>query len=809
MKVSLSWLQDYVSIDMEVNSLAEALTMVGLEVEAVSDRFDYLERVVVGRVVTVAPHPDTDKLNRCDVDIGGRIIPVVCGAPNVSRDMLAPLALPGTVFPDGTLLEKSVIRGVVSEGMLCSEGELGLGPDRSGVMVLGQDVSLGDRLAKALELSDTVFEIDLTPNRPDCLSIIGVAREIAALQKTNLKHPDTGLSDAGDTISAFTSVTIKAPELCPRYAARLLEDITVAPSPFWIQDRLISVGLRPINNIVDITNFVMMETGQPLHAFDFDHLAENKIVVRTAREGELFTTLDQKEWLLSPDMLMICDGEKPVALAGIMGGLNSEIEESTTRVLIESAYFDPVCTRKTSKKFGLNTDASHRFERGVDPDGTIAALNRAARLMAETGGGRIVDGVIDQHPKIQSARTITLSVRDTNSHLGTSLNQDKIGDLLRSIEFKVDHYDNSDDQDKLIVIPPSFRVDINRPADLMEEIARLSGYNNIPTTFPLIPAEVRQPAKQMELRSRVKNIMTGYGFTEAINYSFISRLAGDRLMLGTEDPRRNLVTILNPLTEDQTVMRTSLIPGLFETMHRNIARQVRNLKIFEVGNIYLSTGKDSLPEEIEMIAGLWTGARVDPSWHFQESKCDYYDIKGVVEGLLDGLNLNNPIFTSMPHELCFYTKPGYSARIIAGKELIGLVGEVSPQVLRNFDLVRPAFIFELNLRSLATLIPDTLFSKPIPKFPAISRDLTIVINKNIESRTILESIRNVNEKLVEQIHLFDVFEGGPIPSGKKSISLRIIYRSATKTLKDDKVNHIHKAISDRLLQEFDATLPGS
>lgn len=809
MKVSLSWLQDYVPIEMEVNSLADALTMVGLEVEAISDRFDYLERVIVGRVITVAPHPEAKRLKLCDVDIGNRIISVVCGAPNVNKDLLAPVALPGTTFPDGTLLEKNVIRGITSEGMLCSEAELGLGPDRAGVMVLGQNLSVGDKLAKALELSDPVFEIDLTPNRPDCLSIIGVAREIAALQKTKLKYPDTGLSDSIDNISRLTSVTIKTPDLCPRYAARLLEDITVAPSPFWLQDRLISVGLRPINNIVDITNFVMMETGQPLHAFDFDRLAENRIVVRTASEGETFTTLDQKERILSPGMLMICDGEKPVALAGIMGGLNSEIEESTTRVLIESAYFNPACIRRTSKKFGLNTDASHRFERGVDPQGTIVALNRSARLMAEIGGGRIIEGIIDEHPGPQPTRTIILSVRDTNSHLGTDLDQKEIGDLLKSIEFKVVPDDKSDDQDRLIVIPPSFRVDITRPTDLMEEVARLLGYNNIPTTFPLIPAEVRQPARRLELRSRIKNIMTGYGFTEVINYSFISSLSCDRLLLEANDRRRNLVQILNPLTDDQAVMRTSLIPGLLETMHRNLARQVRNLKIFEVGNIYLSTGKNSLPEEVEMIAGLWTGARFDPSWHFKEVDCDYYDIKGVVEGLLNGLKVNNILFTGLPNDWCPYTRPGYTARIIAGKEFIGLVGEVRSQVLRNFDLSRPAFIFELNLQTLAALIPDTYQSKPIPKLPAIARDLTIIINKDIEARTIQESIRNVNEKLVEEIYLFDVFEGDPIPAGKKSLSFRIIYRSSTETLKDEEVNHIHKTISERLLEEFEAALPAS
>lgn len=803
MKVSLSWLKDYVPIEMQVSSLADALTMAGLEVESVSDRYEYLDSVVVGRIVKIEPHPNADKLKICNVDVGDRTISVICGAPNVNEDILAPVALPGTVFPDGFLLEKSVIRGKTSEGMLCSEKELGLGADSSGIMILGKDLVVGEKIAKALDLSDTVFDIDLTPNRPDCLSIIGIAREIAAFQKTSLRYPHISLSESENRISSITSVTIKAPDLCPRYAARLLEDITIAPSPFWLQDRLLSVGLRPINNIVDITNFVLMETGQPLHAFDFDRLAENRIVVRTANEGETFITLDQKERSLSPEMLMICDGEKPVALAGIMGGHNSEIEESTTRVLIESAYFNPVNIRKTSKKLVLKTEASHRFERGVDPNGTLTALNRAAQLMAEIGCGRLIGGVIDECPKPFCEKTLILSVKDTNRLLGTSFDQNEIKDLLKSIEFEVEKNNN----DSLAVNPPSFRVDITRPVDLMEEIARLWGYNNIPTTNPLVPAEARQPARQLDLRDRIKRLMIGFGFTEVINYSFINKQSCDNLGLGSDDPRRQQVNILNPLSEDQAVMRTSLIPGLFETMHRNISQQTRNIKIFEVGKIFISKGQDNLPEEIEMLAGLWTGARFEASWHSKEIDCDFYDIKGVVEGLFKGLNLHNTGFTSMPVDSCNYTKPGYTARIFSGNTFLGLVGEVKPLVLRNFDLKQTAFIFELNLESLVPLIPDIRLAKPIPKFPAISRDITFIIDKGIEARNILERVETYDEELVEGIHLFDVYEGDQIPLGKKSVSFRITYRSSKETLEDDVVNSIHKNISERLLKEFDATLP--
>ena len=815
MKVSLSWLKDYISIDMNVDGLtgdpvddlADALTMAGLEVEAVSDRYNYLDNVVVGRIIEIAPHPNADKLRLCSVDIGKRIIPVVCGAPNAKKGMLAPCALPGTSFPNGRILEKCSIRGKASEGMLCSAIELGLSTTGNGIMELEQNLAVGDKLHQALNLSDTVFEIDLTPNRPDCLSIIGTAREIAAFQKTKVTYPEISLPEppesAGDILE-FTSVTIMDPDLCPRYSASLVFDVTIAPSPFWLQDRLISVGLKPVNNIVDITNFVMMETGQPLHAFDFDRLAEKRIVVRAAEKDETFTTLDGKERLLAPGMLMICDGEKPVALAGIMGGLNSEIDKSTTRVLIESAYFDPVCIRKTSKKTGLSTDSSHRFERGTDPNGTITALNRATQLIVEICGGKMINGIIDEYPKPLPDRVIVLSVDASNRRLGTSLTQNDIEQYLKSIEFVVEKIDD----DKLRVIPPSFRVDISRFEDLTEEIARLFGYNNIETTFPLIPAEAVRLSKKIDSRKRIKRLMAYLGFTEAINYSFINKLSCDRLELRPDDPKRRMLNILNPIAEDQSVMRTSLIPGLLETMSYNMSVQNKNLKLFEVGNVFFNTGQeDSRPDEVEMLSGLWTGARIDAHWLSREIACDFYDLKGAVEELLRNLGIANTTFTSMQPEACCYTKPGYTARIIVENRLIGLLGEVHPLVLQNYDLKQKAYIFELNVNELIEFIPDTKSAQPIPKFPAASRDITLIVNKDIEALNILKSIEVLDEELVEDLSLFDVYEGSPIPAGKKSISFRITYRSATQTLEDEIINSVHKKITDRLLKEFDATLP--
>ena len=807
MKVSLSWLKDYVPIQMDPADLAEALTMVGLEVESVSERYGYLDTVFVGRIDEITPHPKTDKLRLCRVNTGPKQISVVCGAPNIQIGMLAPVALPGTEFPEGFVLERSLIRGQTSEGMLCSEGELGLGNDRSGVMVLKPSLSVGVKLASALALSDAVFEIEITPNRPDCLSIIGVAREIAAIQKVRLKYPDFKLADKGNQISKRTSIQIEAPDHCPRYVARLIEDIKVKSSPYWLQDRLLSVGLRPINNIVDVTNFVLMESGQPLHAFDFDRLAENRIVVRTAGKGETFVTLDQKERVLDPEMLMICDGQKPVAIGGVMGGLNSEIEEGTTRVLLESAYFNPVSIRRTSKRLGLSTDACYRFERGVDPGGQIDAANRAAKLMAELGSGRLISGLIDEYPNRQRVKSLKLSTKNTNRLLGTHLQPKEIAKLLKSIEFTIDPKAPKKDDTVLKVTPPSFRVDISRPEDLMEEVARLSGYNNIPTTFPLMPATGRSAHKEIDLRHRMRQLIIGFGFRETVNYSFMHKQSADRLRLKPDDPRRKLVDILNPLTEDQAVMRTSLVPGLLQTVHYNFFQQTKNLKIFEIGKIFINEDPRQLPREPEILAAIWTGSRYEASWHDQVTDCDFYDIKGVVEALLKALQIDGIQFTQVPENECTYTRAGYAAQILCNNILLGLVGEIHPAVMENYDLKQTAFLFEVYLEHLAPLINDRRQSKPIPKFPAIFRDITVIINNDIETQKVVSEAQNQQDALVESLDLLNVFEGNPIPEGKKSVSLRVTYRSSVKTLKDEDVTPIHQSIADRLVKAFKASLP--
>nr|HID60047.1 phenylalanine--tRNA ligase subunit beta [Desulfobacterales bacterium] len=800
MKVSLSWLEDYVSIELGVNRLADALTMAGLEVDSVKERYEYLDTVVVGRIVDIADHPNADRLSVCKVDVGGRMLSIVCGAPNICKNVLVPVALPGTRLPGGNTVRADIIRGELSEGMICSEEELGIGEDSRGILILSGSHRLGTKLSHALDLSDTVIEFDLTPNRPDCLSIIGVAREIAAIQKTRLKRPKVRLSEAKESIQGFTSVTIEDPVLCPRYAARILTDVHVTPSPFWLKDRLLSVGLRPINNLVDVTNFVLMETGQPLHAFDLDRLIENRIVVRRAQDGERFVTLDGVERILDSETLMICDGKRSVALAGIMGGLNSEIVAGTTRVLIESAYFNPSGIRKTAKRLGLSTEASYRFERGVDPEGVIFALNRAAQLMRQVGGGTVIHGLIDEYPRPVTKKIIYLDVKQTNRLLGTQLDRDEIADLLKAIELDVTVID----EERIRVVPPSFRVDLERPVDLIEEVARIWGYNRIPTTHPINLARGKRLNKRLRVRERLRELMVGCGFREVITYSFISADSCDQLSLSPEDSRRRLVHIRNPLTEDQRVMRTSLIPGLLYAVSRNIKQGNTDLRFFELGNTFFYTRSDQLPEEIEMICGIWTGNRYDKSWCYKDIQADFYDIKGVVENLCQGMNIPGVHFSSLTGNHFPYFRHGYAAEISCGSSRVGALGEISHDVLKNFALKDPVFAFDINLEILLDCIPDEKKAKRLSRFPGVNRDTSLILDKDIEAQAIISFIDGLHEELLEKLYIFDMY---PLADDKKSLGFRITYRSFERSLTDEEVNRIHKRIVQKVVDHFHAELP--
>lgn len=803
MKISLDWLRQYVDIDIKPVELADMLTMAGFEVEAVIDPYEHLAGVVAGKITDITPHPDADRLACCSVNTGGRTCRIVCGAPNIKTGMIAACAMPGTVLPSGTRIESGSIRGQASEGMLCSETELGLGRDASGIMIIDDATRPGIPLADALCLSDTVFEIGLTPNRPDCLSFTGIAREVAALLNKKLKRPDIQIRESETDIREMTSVSIENPGMCPRYSARLLTGIKVQKSPEWLQRRLLSIGIKPINNIVDITNYVMMETGQPLHAFDFHQLAEKRIVVRTLSASErTFTTLDGKQRSIEEDMLMICDGHGPVAIAGVMGGENSEIEDTTTDVLIESAHFDPVSIRKAGKRLGLSTDASYRFERGVDPEGTVYAMNRAAMLMMETAGGTIARGSIDEYPGRKDIEPIRLGTEKTNRHLGTSLTTEEIAHHLFSVEFAV----TKTAPGTMIVRRPSFRVDVSRPEDLMEEVARLSGYNNIPTTFPVVSAKTEPPLRSFEVKADIRELMAGFGFNETIHYSFTAK-NGERLELPDGDIRWNELPLVNPISENQSVMRTSLIPSLLEACQKNIFRQEQDLQFFEIGKAFYSHGLEELPGETGLLSAVWTGARRPRLWQEKTVPCDFYDIKGALESLFMALKIKPVACRQAPLNRCGYTRPGCSAIVLADNTDIGIVGELKPSVLERFDIRQPIFAFEINVDLMMSLVPESTGFTQIPRFPATSRDMTLIMDENVAAADIVAKIEASQVDIIEDIAIFDVYRGKPIAPGKKSLSIRITYRSHEQTLEDGPVNALHQKITEKLLSAFDAGLP--
>lgn len=807
MKLTLNWLQNYVDIQgLSAETIADKLTMLGLEVDSVTPLYLDLADLKTGHVISAERHPDADKLTLCQVQIGGDIHQIICGAPNVREGLNVVVALPGTVLPGNFKITQSKIRGIASSGMICSERELGLSNDHDGIMELPDSIEHGQSFIDAMDLADTCVEVDLTPNRPDCTSVIGIAREIAGTIGKTLTRPVEGA--AITTSSTEFSVEIESPDLCPRYAGKLIKNVTVSASPWWLKKRLLSVGLRPINNIVDITNFVMLEYGQPLHAFDFANLAQKKIIVRTPRDSEnVFKTLDETERKLAPDMLLICDGEQPVAIAGVMGGLNSEVSNETTDVLLESACFNPVSVRKTARQLNLATDASYRFERGVDPRGTVNALNRAANLICELAGGNLVDDGIDCFPGKKKPVTLSLSATRTNSLLGITLTVNEISSLLESIGIECQTIDD----DQLLVKPPSFRVDIEREADLVEEVARLFGYNNIPTTLPEVCLSYPEQDSHRLKRLAIARRLTTTGFSEAINYSFMSEKHVDMLSLAPDDQRRLTVKLLNPLSEEQSIMRTTLLPGLLENVRRNINFQKSAVKLFELGKIFISTGDGVQPIEKQRLAGVLSGNRYgeSSSFHFKHEPVDILDAKGTVEFVLREMGLsevgqNSQVGFRIPHatECEPFTVEGFQVDILIGDQRAGALGKIKSDVLRRFSIKHDVYFFDLDYDSLCECEGAGKKFTPLPIFPSIKRDIALVVAEQVSAGELFAAVRNSPEKLIENCEIFDVYQGDKIEKGCKSIALSITYRSPNKTLTEKNVEKSHAKIVRMLTDKF-------
>ena len=800
MKVSLNWLKDYVDIRMDWKELTHLLTMAGLEVEGAVSTGEGLEKVVVAEILSVRRHPNADRLSLVEAKTSHESFSIVCGATNIKAGQKVPLAHVGARLPNGVEIKRSKIRGVSSEGMLCSEIELGLGKDASGIMILSPELPLGKGLGEALGLTDTVLDISVTPNRPDWLCVIGVAREIAALTGQKMKVPVLSLTNRGEEIRQKTSVTILDQDLCPRYVARMIEGVKIGPSPQWVSSRLEKVGIRSISNVVDVTNYVMMEYGQPLHAFDFAFLEEGRIVVRRAKDGEEFVTLDGVKRPLDGEMLMICDGVKPVAIAGVMGGLNSEIKDDTTTVLLESAYFDPAGNRRTSRKLGLETEAAYRFGRGIDYGGCVSAANRAAQLIQEWAGGRVVEGVVDAYPAPIRPKPIRLRTKRIHQILGTEVSAKEARKYLESLELDVE----GEKEDVLVIVPASFRGDLEREIDLIEEVARLNGYERIPITLPTGPPSSEKRSKEFLVEKRAIDLLNVHGYHEVINYGFTSPAFADRIRLSPADPRRQPLRILNPLAEDFSVMRTTLVPGLMETVQFNLFRKNSNLKLFELKKVFLPQERERLPKEVKFLAGVALGFDRSPHWASPQRPIDFYDIKGCVEDLLDALQIRDAKFDKADD--IPYLHPGKASKVVVDQEVLGVLGEIHPEVLDHYDVRGKGYLFEMDFSKVVKWAQEEKRFQALPKFPAVERDLSVVVDQAMEAEKVMEAIRTFRQPYVEEVTLFDVYQEPPIPEGKKGISYRIRYQADDRTLTDQEVNQYHETILSRLKEVFQLDL---
>ena len=795
MNLSMKWLSDYVTLDTTVKDFCAAMTMSGSKVEVATEEGSEIKNVVVGKLLSVVPHENSDHLVVCQVDVGQeQPIQIVTGAPNVKAGDIVPVALCGAELPNGVKIKKGKMRGVESNGMLCSLGELGLTVHdfpyaiADGIFLIQEDCQIGQDIHEAIGLNDTSVEFEITSNRPDCLSVTGLAREAAATYHVplNLKKPTFQGIDGN--IQDALQVEIQNKEKCPRYAAGIVKNVKIAPSPRWMRERLRASGVRPINNLVDITNYVMLEYGQPMHAFDLRYVKDGKIVVRNAAEGETITTLDGVTRTLSPEMLVIADAEKPIAVAGVMGGEYSGIMEDTNTVVFESAYFEPVQVRRTAKKLGMRTDASARYEKGLDPEGCLRTLERAFELVELLGAGEPVRTHIDLNYNEKQRNRIPFDPDWINKFLGTDISREEMCDTMKMLEIEVDGD---------TCISPSFRIDLERPADLAEEVARIYGYNNIPSTVIKGVANASLTPKQ-KFRRTLENATVAVGCYGILTYSFISPKYFDKIALPADSSLRKTVVISNPLGEDTSVMRTTTLPSMLETLSLNYKNRNAAVALYEIGKEYLPTAPDKLPEEPDR---LTIGMYGDDA--------DFFTLKGMVETILETAGLHDCTYkacgTDAPFDEICALHPGRSAVIYAGETPIGYLGEVHPPVQKNYDIGTRTYVAKLLIDEMQPLAQTEITYQPLPKFPAITRDLSLVCADEVPVGDLQAAMKNAVGNILEQISLFDVYKGEQIAAGMKSVSFSIRMRSHEGTLTDEQADAAMKRVL-KALKEHGATL---
>ena len=789
MLISLDWLKQYVDIKEDIPQLENALTMIGQEVEAIDIQGKHLDNVVIGQITEYGKHPNSDKLTLLKVNVGDEEeLQIICGAPNHKLGDKVVVAKIGAVLPGDFKIKKSKIRDVESFGMLCSQVELGIGEDGDGIIILPEDAPIGEEYRKYAGLDDVIFELEITPNRPDCLSHIGIAREVAAYYGRKVKYPSYTLSEVIDSVNNYAKVRVEDKERCKRYMGRVIRNVTVAESPEWLKKRIRAMGLKPINNIVDITNFVMFEYNQPMHAFDLDKLENNTVVVRAAENGEKITTLDGVERELVNGELVIADEVKPIAIAGIIGGQATQIEAETKNVFLEVAYFTPDNIRKSAKKLGIVTDSGYRNERGLDIENLPEVIDRAAALIAEVASGEVLDEVIDKYIEKPQKFEIPLNLTKLNTFIGKKLEFDTVGKILSNLGLGI----KTLSQDMLLITPPTYRTDLTRPEDLYEEVIRMYGFENIEAVMPVEDIESGLKDSKISVADNLKEILKEIGLHEVINYTFIPREALDILKI-----KDKVIEISNPLSEDMVIVRPTLMYSLLANIRDNFNRNQLDLRFFEVSKVF--TPAEELANEDLRICVAIAGKPERTLWNPKPKAYDFYTMKGYVEKLLEYMGINRYKLERSSNE---NFHPGRSADIKIGNDVIGTFGEVHPDVLEAMDIKRErAYVADIDLARAEKYIKSAVKYERIVKYPEVTRDLAIVMDKDILVGNMVEDLKRVSP-LIEKIEIFDIYEGERIDADKKSVAISIVLRNKVKTLEEKEINDVVTKVLETISKKY-------
>lgn len=811
MQVSIKWLKDYIDFTETPEQLADKLTMAGIPVENVVDPGEGLEKVVTGRIEKLEPHQNSDHLQICTMNVGlAENIIIVTGAQNVAEGQVVPVAMVGAHLPNGMKISKGKLRGVASNGMLCSAQELKLDLEKlpeeqkTGIFILPSDTPVGIPTKDVLGLNDVVLEFELTANRADCFSVFGLVREIAAITGNKPHFPEIKVNEDDNTkLNDIFSVEIADPDLCSRFSTRMLKNVKIGPSPEWMQQRLEGAGIRSINNVVDVTNFVMIELGHPMHAYDYDKITGKKLIARRAIEGEELHTLDDTSRKAKGEMLVIADSEKAAGLAGIMGGFETEITDTTTTVVLESADFYGPCIRRTARACGLSSEASGRFERGVDSETTIKALDRAAQLLQEMGACTVCEGIVDVYPNPKQANYVTFTPEQINNHLGINIAKDVMLNIITSVGFDV----TKDENDEITVKVPSWRNDVTCMADISEEIARLHGFDKIKSTLPNgVSMQGTQSAKQTFI-DKVKASLSSQGLYETISFALTNEETFNKLNIPQDSPLRKAVPIMNPLSDEYPLVRTTLLSSIFDNLARNLARKNDDVALFEVGSVFFpkTLPVTELPDEVVKIAGAITGRRNAQGWNQTNDMVDFYDAKGIIEELLANLRVTRYTVETGTH---YAMHPGKTALFKKGRDVIATVGEVHPAVLSAYGITKPVYIFELDATTVMKYMAKDLKYKALPKYPATSRDLAMLVDVDVNAADIEKAMTKAAGQNLTQITLFDVYTGKQVEEGKKSLAFSLTFQSNDKTLTDAEIDPAIEKIVAKLQKDFNANLRG-